>query len=229
MFNLNDYETVDERVHKFWEQYPNGRIVTDLTEVIRASDGAPLQYVVYVQIWRDTKDTAPAATGYAEEIVGTSQVNKTSALENAETSAIGRALANLGFSTRGARPSQTEMEKVTRVEAVPPSRREVKAPAASTWATEPVKGSDVVIKEPGAAPTEKQRNLLVNRTNALGINSDFYNAFWRFCLAGGSAAGDADITKGEASQLIGMDKSDFEGYAAAFYGSLLEADTKAPF
>jgi hypothetical protein len=64
----------------------------------------------------------PVATGYAEEIVGAGFVNKTSALENCETSAIGRCISNsplvLG-TPEGKRPSQTEMEKVERYKESP--------------------------------------------------------------------------------------------------------------
>jgi len=54
---------------------------------------------------------APDATGLAQEREGSSTVNKTSALENCETSAIGRALANLGYAAKGKRPSREEMSK----------------------------------------------------------------------------------------------------------------------
>jgi hypothetical protein len=54
------------------------------------------------------------ATGLAEERVGSSHINKTSALENCETSAIGRCLANLGLSAKGNRPSDIEMSKADR-------------------------------------------------------------------------------------------------------------------
>jgi hypothetical protein len=62
--------------------------------------------------------TTLVSTGWAEEIVGNSPVNKTSALENCETSAVGRALANFGFQGKNpsaTRPSRNEMEKVERV------------------------------------------------------------------------------------------------------------------
>jgi hypothetical protein len=224
MFNLNDYETVDERIHKFWDEFLNGRIITELVETVRAATGEPLQYVVKALVYRNADDVNPMATGYAEEVVGSSHINKTSALENAETSAIGRALANAGFSTKGSRPSQTEMAKVQNVEAIPPSRRDVPAPNPEAI---PVKGTDVVIKNPNDAPSEKQTALLESRTSKLGINGDFYQTFWRFVLAGGQRDGNAPITKGEASQIIGMDKDDFAGYANAFMASLFE--NEAPF
>lgn len=212
MFNLEEYETVDERIHKFWATFQNGKIWTELLETVRGENGQPFQYVVKAHIYRDVDDVFPAATGYAEEIVGSSPVNKTSALENAETSAIGRALANLGLSTKGQRPSQTEMAKVE-----------------ANWESQPVKGTETVIRQPQAQPSEKQIMALVNKTNKVSVNADFHKQFWQFCLAGGENNGDAPITKGEASQLIGMDHEDFAGYAAAFFGSLLEDNEDVPF
>lgn len=111
---LNDYETVDSRIHKFWDKHPNGRIATSV-EYHEESK----RWVVRTEIYRDITDTHPAATGHAEEVIGSSMVNKTAALENAETSSIGRCLANLSFSTKGARPSLEEMAKAKRQDTPP--------------------------------------------------------------------------------------------------------------
>lgn len=108
-FDLSQYETVDERLHKWFELYPNARVSTDL---ISFSD---TQFIVKASIYKDANDLKPTATGYAEERVGSSMVNKTSALENCETSALGRALANAAVSAKGNRPSATEMTKAQRV------------------------------------------------------------------------------------------------------------------
>lgn len=108
-FNLNEYETVETRITKFWETNPDGRIDTDLVAY------GP-QFIVKAAVFRNATDPVPYATGYAEETVGSSPVNKTSALENCETSAIGRALANAGFATKGKRPSREEMMKAERAE-----------------------------------------------------------------------------------------------------------------
>lgn len=103
---LDDYEPVEDRIRKFWEDHASGRIATT---VISAEDG---EYVVQAAVYRDVADEFPAASGLAQEHVTTSGVNKTSALENCETSAIGRALANLGYAAKGKRPSREEMVKV---------------------------------------------------------------------------------------------------------------------
>lgn len=108
-FDLSNYETVDSRIHKFWELYENGRLETEL---IAYSDK---QYIVKASVWKHIDDKFPSAVDYAEETIGTSPVNRTSALENCATSAIGRVLSDIGLSKIGNRPSQTEMEKVERV------------------------------------------------------------------------------------------------------------------
>ena len=113
MFNLEDYETVEERLEKFWKEYPDARIETTLVE-------STLQrFIVKAAIYRTEVDASPWTTGYAEETVSTRGVNSTSALENCETSAIGRALANAGYATKGKRPSREEMSKVKAAEPKP--------------------------------------------------------------------------------------------------------------
>ena len=106
MFNLDDYETVEERLVKFWKDHPDGRIETELVEYTNS------RFIVKARIFRDKGDTSYWASGYAFENVSDRGVNSTSALENCETSAIGRALANAGFATKGKRASREEMTKV---------------------------------------------------------------------------------------------------------------------
>lgn len=113
-FNLENYEDVDTRIHKFWDAHPDGRIVTDITHLGTSTEGRVVQVIITAQIFGHLDELVPTATGIAEETLGSSPVNKTSFIENCETSAIGRALANAGFSTKGSRPSQQEMSKVTR-------------------------------------------------------------------------------------------------------------------
>lgn len=120
---LDDYEPVEDRLAKFWDDWPTGQIVT---EMLPAPEG---QFIVKASVWRETlrmifgkalakNDPSqyllfglPDATGLAHEHVTEKGVNSTSALENCETSAIGRALANLGYAAKGKRPSREEMAK----------------------------------------------------------------------------------------------------------------------
>ena len=104
-FNLEDYETVEERLTKFWKEYPDGRIETELIE---ASNN---RFIVAARIYRTEADLRYWTSGLAFEVISDRGVNATSALENAETSSIGRALANAGFATKGKRPSREEMTK----------------------------------------------------------------------------------------------------------------------
>jgi hypothetical protein len=113
MFNLEDYETVEERLAKFWKEHPDGRISTEVIEHTLQ------RFIVKASIYRTEVDAHPWTTGFAEETVSTRGVNSTSALENCETSAIGRALANANYAAKGKRPSREEMAKVKAVEPKP--------------------------------------------------------------------------------------------------------------
>ena len=106
MFNLEDYETVEERLVKFWKDHPDGQIHTKLLE------NTTNRFIVEASVFRTEADARPWTTGLAEETVQGRGVNATSALENCETSAIGRALANAGYATKGKRASREEMSKV---------------------------------------------------------------------------------------------------------------------
>lgn len=116
-FNLADYETVDSRIHKFYAENPAGRISSELVDF--SGDVGSTRWVVRASVWRgpfyDREMTLPAGepdgTGFAFEVDGQGgMANKTSALENCETSAIGRALANIGYSG-DKRASREEMGK----------------------------------------------------------------------------------------------------------------------
>jgi hypothetical protein len=119
MFNLADYEPVEVRLEKFIKDYPSFRIATEL-EVVEAS-----RYIVKAYLYKDASDGVAWATGYAEETVSSRGVNQTSALENCETSAIGRALANAGYAPKGKRPSREEMSKVVAQKPVKPAIADV--------------------------------------------------------------------------------------------------------
>ena len=126
MFNLDDYETVEERLIKFWKDHPDGQIHTKLVSSTSS------QYIVEASIYRTEADPRPWTTGLAEETVQGRGVNATSALENCETSAIGRALANAGYATKGKRASREEMSKVAATQQVKANIEQVKAKMADT-------------------------------------------------------------------------------------------------
>lgn len=84
-----EYQTVALRVSNFREAHPDFALLTEIVQ-------RDAQCVVMVARIL-TPDGRCVATGHAEEYRGSSDVNKTSALENAETSAIGRALAAFGL------------------------------------------------------------------------------------------------------------------------------------
>ena len=110
MFNLENYETVESRLEKWHEKYPDNRIETELIEATEK------RFVVFAKIFKTEADPKPCATGLAFEVITEKGVNSTSALENCETSAIGRALANAGFAAKGKRASREEMAKVNNAE-----------------------------------------------------------------------------------------------------------------
>jgi hypothetical protein len=106
-FDLSQYSTVAERIDKFWAKYPDGRIHTELVHF------SAEQVVVKAAIFTRFDDDLPTTTDYAEERPDTSPVNRVSFVENCATSAIGRALADLGGEFTGTkRPSREEMAKV---------------------------------------------------------------------------------------------------------------------
>jgi hypothetical protein len=110
-FDLSLYETVAQRLVRWWTEYPDGRIITS----IHHYDGSTI--IMRAECYNN--DDRLIATGYAEEVFGNSPVNKTSFLENCETSAIGRAISNSRIGHTGERASVTEMEKVNRVNSEP--------------------------------------------------------------------------------------------------------------
>ena len=126
MFNLEDYETVEERLVKFWKDHPDGQIHTKVLEHTTS------RFIVEASIYRTEADARPWTTGLAEETIQGRGVNATSALENCETSAIGRALANAGYATKGKRASREEMSKVKAKVEVQSIVQETKAKMADT-------------------------------------------------------------------------------------------------
>ena len=107
-FDPAEYAPVAERIATFWERYPTGRIVTRL---VKESER---QVLFEARVYRSPDETRPAATGFAAERPGDGLINTVACVENTETSAVGRALANLGITAGRQRPSLEEMVKAAR-------------------------------------------------------------------------------------------------------------------
>ena len=103
-----DYAPVADRIQLFYERFPKGQILSDLV----SQRGRRITFKA--SIYREPGDARPSATGWASERIGDGDVNAVACVENTETSAIGRALANLGFTASRHRPSAEEMAKAAR-------------------------------------------------------------------------------------------------------------------
>ena len=113
-FDPADYTPVAERITRFYEQFPAGRIITKPRRVSE-------EMVLFeARVYRAAGDRRPAATGFASERPGDGDINTVACVENTETSAIGRALANLGITAGRQRPSREEMAKAGRARRLRP-------------------------------------------------------------------------------------------------------------
>ena len=156
--DLSAYALVADRITLFYERYPAGRIVTELFSRVDR------EITFRALVFRGPEDVQPAATGWASEREGDGQINQVACLENTETSAVGRALANLGFTASSRRPSREEMEKAARQRA-----RMVPRPA-------PVVEPLAVLHVPlDADPLQRRANAvydvlgLIERAEAIGF------------------------------------------------------------
>lgn len=220
-FNLDNYETVEDRLVKFWADHQQGRIHTSVHYYDES------RILVRAEVYFDREDVRPVASGYAEELRGASPVNRTSHAENAETSAIGRALANCGYAAKGSRPSREEMEKVQRGEQQPAAPKPYVSgqfkpkPAAprsheelidqlveegATLVEDPYEGQSsnksFAIKNPGESASPKQLGMLraVLRNQGIIDNGEVITVCQ--AIVGRSFEKLDHLTKGEASSLI---------------------------
>jgi hypothetical protein len=107
---LDNYEPVADRIAKFWEKYPTGRLHTEIVLINET------EIVIKASAFTDREDPRPAAIDFAQETRGSSNINKQSFIENCSTSALGRVLATLNFQPKkdgkALRPSREEMQSV---------------------------------------------------------------------------------------------------------------------
>jgi len=130
LFDVGEYAPVADRITLFYARFPTGRIITRLI--------SQTEHEITVQafVFRSVEEQRPSATGLASERIGDGDVNTVACLENTETSAIGRALANLGLTASTQRPSREEMvkanqERTLRVAEASPRRLTTPLPPAS--------------------------------------------------------------------------------------------------
>ena len=117
-----DYAEVNQRVKAFRMVYPNGGI---LTEIVSLENG-----IVTIKATVHNDEGAPLATGYAQEKESSSYINKTSYIENCETSAVGRALGFCGFGIDTSIASAEEVANaINNQEMASPPKAAPKAPA----------------------------------------------------------------------------------------------------
>jgi hypothetical protein len=110
-----EYAEVKDRIAEYRKSHPDWSIETVLLK--HADD---MSWVLFLSILHN-KDKSQAFTGHAyeERTEDTKQVNFTSWVENCETSAVGRALANMDLRLSDQRPSAEEMGKVERMTTAP--------------------------------------------------------------------------------------------------------------
>ena len=129
-FNLEDYETVDDRLARLHgdPKFADVRIITvnHTTPIDRQAGMWVIECRIYLNALEQLNE-CPIATGWAFEIDGQGMANKTSALENCETSSRGRAMQALAMSGSKGGPSRQEMAKVAR--GVAPTAPAVPMPA----------------------------------------------------------------------------------------------------
>ena len=181
-FDLSQYATVEERLVKFWQDHPDGAIITEIAH----REGDTIIFKAYIYFERGGE---LVATGYAEEVKDASPVNKTSYVENAETSAIGRGLANANYAMKK-RPSREEMQKAERR-----ANTTTVTNIVATTTADP-EASTVALISP------QQRETMGKLAKETGRNKGFMK--WASQELGREIAKVDEMTRIEATSLIGL-------------------------
>lgn len=170
-FNLDNYVDVQERINRFWAEYPEGAILTD----IMSPPNELGEVLIKAAVYQHRTDPIPTATGFAHEVHGASPVNRTSHVENCDTSAVGRALANMGYAkTASERPSRQEMEKVQRMQEPPAIAAAPRPPAPTPMrpadqAEPPARGKVYGVKPWADAMTDSQKTTIQRIAYDIGL------------------------------------------------------------
>lgn len=221
---LRDYNEVSQRVAAFNEDYESGRIVTsvvahhlEITEIAEGSRTSgkyrqPLAegyVIVRAEVYRSAEDVQPAGVGHSWMLVpGITQYTRDAELENAETSAVGRALAMIGYYAKGGSLASNqeiaakggergESQEQPRAGTQRRSRR-------ATGTSDPAEAS----AEPKGI-TEKQRGLLESKMREAGVTGDKRKAMVLFASGKHSSR---DLTSADLDHLLEV-LSDREKYA----------------
>lgn len=137
----DDYVPVSERLELFRAEHPDWALLSE----VQVDDGEKIRMVAWV-----VDDTGrKIACGHAEEDRRHGPVNRTSAVENCETSAWGRALANLGYEVKRGIASREEIDKVSRARVRPQKKTSGKEDSSKD--NEPESGNDVPVLAPWQA------------------------------------------------------------------------------
>ena len=163
-FNPDEYALVAERIALFYERYPSGRIIPRLHSVTREA------VVFEARVFRNDSDMQPAAVGWAREFEGDGDINEVACLENTETSAIGRALANLGFAASKRRPSYEEMMKADRARRRLAARQQAAPEARSIPTIIPRASPNPVLQAKANTAMDLVRRLRI--AERLGLDSE---------------------------------------------------------
>lgn len=110
---MDNYQTVQERIDIFWRLFPNGRFSSDIVAI------SEKEVIIKASVWTDREQVAPTTVDYAHEPVLIDGKMAGMHVELGVTSALGRAISQLGgeLSPDKRKASQTEMEKASRIEA----------------------------------------------------------------------------------------------------------------
>lgn len=135
------YAEVNERIKGFRMLYPNGSIIT---EIVSLENG-----VVIIKATAMNEEGAIIATGHAYEKENSTFINKTSYIENAETSAVGRCLGMIGIGIDTSVASYEEVQNAMIQQNAP----------------------ETAVTEPKKATTKKEEDYHVSLLNFIAKNN----------------------------------------------------------